>query len=59
MMTHQPYDDRREPGRLADILARDEAHPTLGKQVMNGISGMLVLMATGVVIVLLVLWKSP
>ena len=59
MMTHQPYDDRREPGRLADILARDEAQPTLGKQVMNGISGMLVLMATGVVIVLLVLWKSP
>ena len=58
-MTHQPYDDRREPSRLTDIIARDEAHPSLGRQVINGVSGMLVLMATGVVIVLLVLWKSP
>ncbi|MDB5613543.1 MAG: hypothetical protein JWQ22_1196 [Devosia sp.] len=58
-MTHQPYDDRREPSRLADIIARDEAHPSVGRQVMNGVSGLLVLMVTGVVIVLLVLWKSP
>lgn len=58
-MTHQPYDDRREPSRLADIIARDEAHPSVGRQVMNGVSGVLVLMVTGVVIVLLVLWKSP
>ncbi|SEQ62440.1 hypothetical protein SAMN05428969_3739 [Devosia sp. YR412] len=58
-MTHQPYDERREPRRLADIIARDERNPTFGKQVLNGISGLLVLMVTGVLIVLLVLWKSP
>ena len=58
-MTHQLYDGRREPARLADIMAADERNPTLGKQVMNGISGMLVLMVTGVLILLLVLWKSP
>lgn len=58
-MAHQPYDEQRETTRLADIIARDEQNPTLGKQVMNGIGGLLVLMLTGVVIVLLVLWKSP
>ena len=58
-MTHQPYEDRREPTRLADIIAADEVHPTMGRQVLNGLGGLLVLMVTGVVIVALVLWKSP
>lgn len=58
-MTHQSYEDRREPTRLADIIAADEVHPTLGRQVLNGLGGLLVLMVTGVVIVALVLWKSP
>lgn len=58
-MTHQPYEDRRDPPRLADIIAADEIHPTLGRQVLNGLTGLLVLMVTGVVIVALVLWKSP
>jgi hypothetical protein len=58
-MTHQPYEDRREPTRLTDIMAADEVHPTLGRQVLNGLSGLLVLLVTGVVIVALVLWKSP
>ena len=58
-MTHESYEDRREPTRLADIIAADEVHPTLGRQVLNGLGGLLVLMVTGVVIVALVLWKSP
>ena len=58
-MTHQSYENRREPTRLADIIAADEVHPTLGRQVLNGLGGLLVLMVTGVVIVALVLWKSP
>ena len=58
-MTHQPYEDQREPRRLADIIAADEVHPTLGRQIINGFSGLLVLMVTGVLIVALVLWKSP
>lgn len=58
-MTHQPYENQREPSRLADIIAADEVHPTLGRQIINGFSGLLVLMVTGVLIVALVLWKSP
>ena len=58
-MTHQAFDDQREPARLADIIAADEVHPAWGRQILNGISGMLVLMLTGMVIVLMVLWKSP
>jgi len=58
-MTHQPYEDQREPTRLADIMAADEMHPTLGRQVLNGLGGLLVLLVTGVLIVALVLWKSP
>jgi len=58
-MTHQPYDDAHQSARLADIIAADEAHPTIGRQMLNGIGGLLVLLATGMVIVLLVLWKSP
>lgn len=58
-MTHQAYDDQREPSRIADIIAADEMHPTLGKQMLNGVTGLMVLMVTGVVIVLMVLWKSP
>ncbi len=58
-MTHQPYDERREPAELTDILAADEVHPSLGQQLRNGLGGLVVLMVTGVLIVLLVLWKSP
>jgi hypothetical protein len=59
MMTHQPYEHRHMAPRLTDIVAADEANPSIGRQIMNGITGMLVLMLTGVVILLLVLWKSP
>ena len=58
-MTHQPYDDRREPNRLTAIIAADEVHPTIVRQMLNGLGGLLVLLVTGVVIVALVLWKSP
>lgn len=58
-MTHQPFDERREPARLSDIITADEARPTLGQQLLNGLGGLLVLLVTGVVIVLMVLWKSP
>jgi hypothetical protein len=58
-MTHQPYDDRREPADFSDILAADEIRPSLGRQLRNGLGGLVVLMLTGVVIVLMVLWKSP
>jgi hypothetical protein len=58
-MTHQPFEDRREATRLSDIISADEVHPTLGRQLMNGLGGLVLLLVTGVVIVALVLWKSP
>ncbi len=58
-MTHQPFEDRREPTRLSDIISADEVHPTLGQQIRNGLGGLVVLLVTGVLIVALVLWKSP
>ena len=58
-MTHQPYEDRRESTRLSDIISAEELHPTLGRQVINGLGGLLLLLITGVVVVALVLWKSP
>ena len=48
-----------DPKGLADILAADEAAPSLGRQVFNGLTGTLVLLVTGVLVLLVVLWKSP
>jgi hypothetical protein len=56
-MTHETYDEN--DARMNDIVAADEVSPSLGRQLANGISGLLILLATGVTIVLLVLWKSP
>jgi len=58
-MTHQPYDRSRETTRFSDIIARNETHVPLGKQVLNGLGGMVALLIIGVMIVLVVLWKSP
>lgn len=56
-MTHETYDEN--DARMNDIVAADEVSPGLGRQLANGFSGLLILLATGVAIVLLVLWKSP
>jgi uncharacterized BrkB/YihY/UPF0761 family membrane protein len=56
-MTQQAYDKRRD--RLNDILAVDETRTGIVRQIINGFSGLLLLLVTGLVIVLLVLWRSP
>lgn len=48
-----------DPSRLSDIVAADEAAPGLGRQVFNGVTGTLVLLVTGILVLLVVLWKSP
>lgn len=57
-MTQETYRDE-DGNRLQDILAADETRTGLVRQVINGVSGLLLLLLTGLVIVLLVLWKSP
>lgn len=51
--------DGQDQRRLSDIVAADEAQPGIGRQMMNGIGGLMALLITGVLLVLLVLWKSP
>jgi hypothetical protein len=56
-MTHEVRDEN--DGRFTDIVARDEAEPGIGQQIVNGISGLLMLLVTGIAVMLLVLWKAP
>ena len=58
-MTHQIIDDRKASRVLADIVAADEVHPSIARQVFNGFTGTLVLLLTGIVILIMVLWKAP
>jgi hypothetical protein len=57
-MTQEAYDNQ-ERDRLKDIMAVDETRTGILRQIVNGVSGLLLLLVTGLVIVLLVLWKSP
>jgi hypothetical protein len=57
-MTQEAYDNQERDG-LKDIMAVDETRTGILRQIVNGVSGLLLLLVTGLVIVLLVLWKSP
>ncbi|MGV8853888.1 MAG: hypothetical protein ACOH2L_04525 [Devosia sp.] len=57
-MTHQGADDPHRHGELTDIIARDD-QPGLLRQLGNGVGGMIVLLLTGLVLIVAVLWKSP
>ncbi|HUH76022.1 MAG TPA: hypothetical protein VLZ53_01510 [Devosia sp.] len=58
-MIHDTYDKSAEPKRFSDIVTNDEQRPSIGRQIINGITGMLLLLVTGLIILLLVLWKTP
>lgn len=58
-MTHQVHEEAGSPARLAEIIARDETNPGIGRQMLNGLGGLLLLLGAGIVVVLLVLWKAP
>jgi hypothetical protein len=51
-MSHPGYSDR---ARFTPELTR----PSLGRQIINGVTGIAVLMALAVVVVIMVIWKSP
>jgi hypothetical protein len=56
-MTHEPFEDQQ--GRLNEIVAADEARPSIWRQMVNGVSGLVLLLLAGLIVVLLVLWKAP
>ncbi|WP_162783732.1 hypothetical protein [Devosia naphthalenivorans] len=57
-MTQETFEGEHD-GRLQDVLAADEARTGVLRQITNGVGGLLLLLVTGLLIVLLVLWKSP
>lgn len=56
-MTLQTMDD--DERALHDIVAADEAHKSLARQVVTGLGGMIGLLAIGLLVLLVVLWKAP
>ena len=58
-MTHQTLDGHGAKRGYRDIVAADEANRSLGRQFVTGVSGMLALLAIGLVVLLVVLWKAP
>jgi hypothetical protein len=57
-MSQSSFGAQREP-EVKDMLAKDETRTGVIRQIVNGVSGLLLLLVTGLLIVLLVLWKSP
>ncbi|SHF37912.1 hypothetical protein [Devosia limi] len=58
-MTHQAMDNAQPRHELADITAADEANPSIARQIFNGLSGTLILLLAGVIVLVVVLWKAP
>lgn len=57
-MTLPAFQDKHEPARFTDIIARDETNKGWSEHIAHGLTGLVLLMGAGVVILLLVLWKS-
>ncbi len=58
-MIHDTYDKSAVPERFSDIVASDERRPSIGHRIISGITGVVLLLATGLIILLLVLWGTP
>ena len=58
-MIHDTYDKSAVPERFSDIVASDERRPSIGHRIISGITGVMLLLATGLIILLLVLWGTP
>ncbi|MDP2781560.1 hypothetical protein [Devosia sp.] len=58
-MTHHGYNEPHRRTAMSDIITAEEARPGLLRQIGNGIGGLIVLLLTGLVLMIAVLWKSP
>lgn len=58
-MTHQSVNKSHDHRGPTDIVTSDEANPSIARQIFNGVSGTLVLLLTGIIMLVLVLWKTP
>lgn len=58
-MTHQTLHGHEAERGYRDIVAADEMHKSLGRQLATGVGGLLALLVIGLVVLLVVLWKAP
>ena len=58
-MTPQEFADPRRGRETIETLAVQHAPPGLLRQLGNGIGGLVVLLLTGLILMIVVLWKSP
>ena len=58
-MTHQTLEEHGAKRGYRDIVAADEVNRSIGRQLVTGVGGMLGLLAIGLVVLLVVLWKAP
>ena len=59
-MTHHEFSESHNGPDVADIIiTAQEARPGLLRQLGNGVGGLIVLLLTGLILIIAVLWKSP
>ena len=57
-MTHQDASDRNGGPAMSGTVTEHHSNPGLLRQLGNGISGLVVLLLTGLVLMVVVLWTS-
>ena len=58
-MTSQEFDEPGHGRKTIETLAVQHAPPGLLRQLGNGLGGLVVLLLTGLILMIVVLWKSP
>ena len=58
-MTSQEFDEPGHGRKTIESTGGDHAQPGLLRQLGNGIGGLVVLLLTGLILMIVVLWKSP
>ena len=58
-MTSQEFDEPGHGRETIETLAVQHGPPGLLRQLGNGIGGLVVLLLTGLILMIVVLWKSP
>jgi len=58
-MVHHRHGKRDPRAGFTDVIAADEAAPSLPRQFAHGFGGVFLLLVAGLAILTLVLWKAP
>lgn len=58
-MKHHRIGQHESLHGFTEVIAADEATPSIPRQIVNGLGGLFVLLLTGIALLVLVLWKAP